>query len=173
MTRRDVAVRRGSLQHETLRHLFVHESATQDDLRKAVDEGNIPSAPYYRQNVIDVLELRELIERVGRGEYRITRAGRQMVMQLAEAPAARLSSVSPMGSRAASDFVQPTLPNGIEFHLLISSPARSMSDADKRPPPVRREGMDFAQWPSRRGNRLYYRDGRVTDMDGNRLEVEA
>jgi hypothetical protein len=173
MTRRDVAVRRGSLQHETLRTLFVHESSTQEALRKSVDEGNIPSASYFRQNVIDVLEARDLIEQIGRGEYRITRAGRQMVMQLAEAPSARLSSVSAFGQRNTFDFVQPRLPEGIEFRLLISSPARGMTDADKRPPPVRRDGMDFAQWPSRRGNRLYYRDGRVTDMDGNPLQVSA
>lgn len=173
MTRRDVAVRRGSLQHETLRTLFVQDSATQDDLRKAVDHGNVPSAPYFREKVIDVLELRELIERIGRSEYRITRAGRQMVMQLAESPSARLSSASVFARQATSDFVHPTLPPGIEFSLLISSPARSMSDADKRPPPIRRDGLEFAQWPSRRGDRLYYRDGRVTDLAGNRIEVSA
>lgn len=26
---------------------------------------------------------------------------------------------------------------------------------------------DFMQYPSRRGDRLYYRDGRITDLDGN------
>ena len=139
MSRRDYyPVRRGSLQHETLRKLFVQDTATQEELRKAVDHGNVPSAPYFRQNVIDTLELRELIERVGRGEYSITRAGRSLVMELADAPRA---SVSPRISAPRVDFERPTLPAGIEFHMLIS--------------------------------RLYYRDGRVTDMDGNRIEVGA
>jgi hypothetical protein len=31
----------------------------------------------------------------------------------------------------------------------------------------RADGLQFMQLPSRRGNRLYWRDGRITDLDGN------
>lgn len=166
---RNMPIRRGSVQHEALRQLFVHDAMTGEALRKAIDHGNVPSAPYFRENVLGALEGRLLIEPIGRGEYRITRTGRQVVIDLAVAPTAR---VTPIHAPSPA-FVRPQLLPGVDFHLLLSSPARSMSDADKRPTPVRRDGMDFAQWPSRRGDRLYYRDGRVTDMDGNRIEVRA
>lgn len=41
-----------------------------------------------------------------------------------------------------------------------------MSAADRRPCVERAGGSEALQWPSRRGNRLYYRDGRVTTLDG-------
>lgn len=35
----------------------------------------------------------------------------------------------------------------------------------ERPPAQRPGSMDFLNWPSRRGNRLYYRDGRVVIVE--------
>lgn len=35
----------------------------------------------------------------------------------------------------------------------------------ERPPVLRPGSMDFLQWPSRSGNRLYYRDGRVEKLE--------
>lgn len=34
----------------------------------------------------------------------------------------------------------------------------------------RAEGLEFLQHPSRRGDRLYWRDGRITDLDGAPVE---
>ena len=34
-----------------------------------------------------------------------------------------------------------------------------------RPPVLRLGSMDFMKWPSRAGNRLYYRDGRVETLE--------
>lgn len=35
----------------------------------------------------------------------------------------------------------------------------------ERPPAQRPGSMDFLNWPSRRGNRLYYRDGRIEILE--------
>ena len=54
--------------------------------------------------------------------------------------------------------------------LLTHSPVRrATSRADLRPPALRPGGQQFLRMPSRFGNRLYYRGGMVTDIDGNAL----
>jgi hypothetical protein len=56
-------------------------------------------------------------------------------------------------------FIAPALP-------APSAPRRSASHADLATPPRRPGADDALQQPSRMGNRLHYRDGRVTDLTG-------
>ena len=52
--------------------------------------------------------------------------------------------------------------------LLTASPVRRASSAaDLAPPALRPGSEDFLACPSRIGNRLHYRGGRVTDLRGN------
>lgn len=44
---------------------------------------------------------------------------------------------------------------------------RATSEADLRPAPARTGSLRFLDFPSRYGNTLRYRDGRITDMAGN------
>lgn len=57
--------------------------------------------------------------------------------------------------------------------LLTSSAQRRMAlgTGDMRPPVARPGSMSSTQHPSRRGNRLYYPDGRVTLLDGTPLQM--
>jgi DNA-binding PadR family transcriptional regulator len=56
------------------------------------------------------------------------------------------------------------------LRLMKRSPARGCaSAADLRPAPARTGSLQFLQAPSRFGDRLHYRDGRVTDMAGTPL----
>ena len=51
--------------------------------------------------------------------------------------------------------------------LLTRSPVRGLaSAADLAPPALRPGSGDFLACPSRIGQRLHHRDGRVTDLDG-------
>ena len=54
------------------------------------------------------------------------------------------------------------------LHLLTSSATRrAASHADLAPPALRPGAQDFLACPSRIGGRLYYLDGRVTNLDGH------
>lgn len=50
--------------------------------------------------------------------------------------------------------------------LMRRSIIRYASASDLSPPVPRPGSQDALQWPNRIGNRLHYRDGRVTDMEG-------
>ena len=55
--------------------------------------------------------------------------------------------------------------------LLTRSPIRSIaSAADLAPPALRPGSEDFLTCPSRIGQRLHHRDGRVTDLQGNPIK---
>ncbi len=64
------------------------------------------------------------------------------------------------GAQKCADLGDPEKPN---------SPVRRLSKFQtavaEHPPVLRRDAMDFAQWPSRRGNLLFYRDGRVEKVE--------
>lgn len=71
---------------------------------------------------------------------------------------------------------QPELPlpsQVIEPHvgdwrrLMVSQSARAASTADLAPPPPRPGSEAFLACPSRVGDQLRHRDGRVTDLAGN------
>lgn len=50
---------------------------------------------------------------------------------------------------------------------------RSFTDLYIDPAPLRPNSEDALQYPSRVGQRLYYRDGRITDLSGNPLKKGA
>lgn len=59
-------------------------------------------------------------------------------------------------------------PGAGSAELLTRSPARNMaSAADLAPQPPRPGSLQGLASPSRIGNRLHHRDGRVTDLHGN------
>lgn len=61
-----------------------------------------------------------------------------------------------------------------DWRLLTSSPsARAASPADLAPPPPRLGSEDALRCPSRIGNQLVYRDGRITDLAGNPITTRT
>lgn len=66
---------------------------------------------------------------------------------------------------ALADLIEPGCGDP---RLLTRSPVRSLaSAADLAPPALRPGSEDFLTCPSRIGQRLHHRDGRVTDLQGN------
>lgn len=105
------------------------------------------------------------IEPDGAGLLGLTEAGEAYAASLPEArvylPADELSEAQ---RRSA------LCPPGVDASALTRSPIRAASSpADLRTPPTR-DGADAGlDLPSRMGNTLRYRDGRVTDLQGNAL----
>lgn len=62
-------------------------------------------------------------------------------------------------------------PHTAHWQKMMTSPsARAASAADLAPPPPRAGSEDFLNLPSRMSHTLRYRDGCVTDLQGNLLE---
>lgn len=158
----------GGAQHKALT-LLLSCSATVEELFAARGSRD-GSLTEFKANVLLPLRKRELLQQGPGGTLRITDRGRQALGLPAQGQAPRS-----VFERERDQSGELQLAPGIERWMLTSSPgrARSMTEADKLPPPIRRDGMVHLQYPSRRGNRLYYRDGRVTDMAGNTIEVGA
>ena len=69
---------------------------------------------------------------------------------------------------ALADLIEPGCGDP---RLLTRSPVRSLaSAADLAPPALRPGSEDFLACPSRIGQRLHHRDGRVTDLQGNPIK---
>ena len=69
---------------------------------------------------------------------------------------------------ALADLIEPGCGDP---RLLTRSPVRSLaSAADLAPPALRPGSDDFLTCPSRIGQRLHHRDGRVTDLQGNPIK---
>lgn len=63
---------------------------------------------------------------------------------------------------------------GVDVSLLTGCGRRtSLGSGDKRPPVQRPGAAQADQYPSRRGDRLYYADGRVTDLQGRPLQAQG
>lgn len=159
-------VQKDTAAHKVLTMLTLGGNANATELYAAC-AGRDDGLTVFRMTVLKNLRHREFIEAGPQGTLRITERGRIAIGAApAPAPAARRGTTTAEGL---------CLAEGIERWMLTTSPgrARSMTEADKLPPPMRRDGQEHLQHPSRRGNRLYYRDGRVTDLAGNPLEVSA
>lgn len=156
----------GTTQHKVLSLLLGAGAANLSDLHGACANDE-PDVRAFRRRVLAPLRDRDLLTQVAGTKYIITNRGRIAIAGESAEPAARSRF------EAKADPAELPLTPGIERWMLTSSQgrARSMTEADKAPAPVRSDGMEFTRHPSRRGNRLYYRDGRVTDMDGNPIEV--
>lgn len=61
---------------------------------------------------------------------------------------------------------EPPALNVADEHLLYTGQHRPCSHTDQMPPVPRPGSQDADRFPSRRGGRLYYADGRVTDLLG-------
>jgi hypothetical protein len=57
--------------------------------------------------------------------------------------------------------------------LTSSATRRAASAADLAPPALRPGSEDFLARPSRIGQRLHHRDGRVTDLQGNPIKTQG
>jgi hypothetical protein len=65
-------------------------------------------------------------------------------------------------------------PGCCDPRLLTRSPVRSLaSAADLAPPALRPGSGDFLACPSRIGQRLHHRGGRVTDLQGNTIKTQG
>ena len=72
--------------------------------------------------------------------------------------------------KTARDMIEP---NCGDPKLLTRSPLRSMASRADLAPPAERPGQDAAlHRPSKYGNRLHWRDGRITDLHGQLLTDE-
>jgi hypothetical protein len=67
--------------------------------------------------------------------------------------------------------IAPSVAPGIDPAQLTSSPAKLSSAADNRPQPIRPGADNGLGLPSRMGNTLRYRNGLITDLDGNVLQA--
>lgn len=88
----------------------------------------------------------------------------------APAPRAQLEPITPRGAPVAM-VNRGTSYGSRANELRMSAPYRSMPEAlpGYVPANTRPGANDFASRPSRRGDQLHYRDGRVTDLAGNPL----
>lgn len=70
-------------------------------------------------------------------------------------------------SRAPSDIPRTPLPVDASVALPRTRRVELSASVLERPTPVRADGLEFLKYPSRRGDLLHYRDGRITDLAGN------
>jgi hypothetical protein len=91
----------------------------------------------------------------------------ELPMHMTRAPV-RVARVLP--SQRTTDAAAKDAHTGVERQLLTASPPRMQSSAaDTRTPPTRTGADACLGLPSRYGDRLHYRNGLVTDMDGRHV----
>lgn len=72
---------------------------------------------------------------------------------------------------ALADLIEPGCGDP---RLLTRSPSRSIASAADLAPPAQRPGaQDALAHPSRIGDRLHHRGGRVTDLQGNPIKTQG
>ena len=81
------------------------------------------------------------------------------VSEACRVPSGRAAPLSAAPEKAAPEKAPPA--GGRKF-------VNSLMPTDTTPlhEPMGGPAFDFRQWPSRRGNRLHFRDGRITDLEG-------
>ncbi|WP_374492788.1 hypothetical protein [Brachymonas sp.] len=95
----------------------------------------LPHSEKLIRHVLQQLVEENKVVLIGRGQYALTSDPKE-------------------GARAGRRFVAPDYsPIGKQFNLVRTG--------DMSTPPMRPGAMDYAAIPSRRGNKLYYRDGRI------------
>jgi hypothetical protein len=105
------------------------------------------------------------------GRWARTAAGAEEVKRLAGLASADQVDGPEPEVPAAAETIEPPAPSPDPAPLPAPggapcAPRRSASFADLAPPPRRPGADDALQQPSRIGNRLHYRDGRVTNLAG-------
>lgn len=149
--------------HSAIRAL-AHRERTPEQLEAEVHRAH----PTSQVNIAGILRRgldEELFADDGAGLLGLTDAGFEKAAQLrAERGEESHLHLSEQERRRAA------AANGIDITVLTRSPARSVSsDADNRAQPMRAGTEASLALPSRIGDRLHYRDGRVTDLQGNAL----
>lgn len=143
-------IRRNSRGHAVLRLLAARGLPTDiETIMVGVEEG-FRRPIDFRREVLDRLRDKDLAHADVVTGWSITRKGRELLVDL--------------GDQAANDPVAVSIATPRTF-----VPAGVLSTGPLDRVPDRPGSSDFARCPSRRGDRLYHRDGRVTDLDGNEV----
>lgn len=124
----------------------------------------------YVNQLLESMTTRHLVDRVDTIKYGLTKRGTAALALIDEARPKRRTALEWVEHQA--DVPVPTLGYTLDqIPLLTRSPAhRSATTAELRGTPPREGGLKFLEAPSRFGNTLRYRNGRVTDMAGNELQ---
>lgn len=121
--------------------------------------------------VLESLFERDLVHRMSGILYGLTKRGHTALALIDGARAARHVSITM--EREAMQLARYRCASSVEedpqVQLMKRGRIRATSQADLRPQPPRVGSLKFLECPSRWGNKLHYRDGRVTDLAGNPL----
>lgn len=124
-------------------------------------------------NLLESMHRRELIGRNGIC-YALTKRGAGALALIDEARTVRRPPLASAEDDTASQAEPKDDGLGLSLEqrrlLTCSPPHRSATAAEKRGNPPRAGSLRFLEAPSRFGNTLSYRDGRITDMDGRELQ---
>lgn len=169
-------IRKNTRHHKALQLLAVAEHVDGHHLHAIIDPEQSDSFARFRRDVLEELFERELAERMTATAWRITPAGRRVLAAFE----GRFEVGTPANDEHGESLWETghhcrpiDLANERDRGLLTTSKKRPTSEADLHPCTTRPGSEDFRQHPSRRGDRLYYRDGRVTDLDGNLISGAA
>lgn len=172
------APRRGSRQHCALLAMeaSLPDSAALDDLLRCREPYTCDRSDFVGR-VLQPLVERGQVRMDGRDRYTITASGRDMLVQIEPERGAAQPGDAPTGIPVRhayrADPSAACLP-GVDVSLLTGCGRRtSLGSGDARPPVQRHGAAQAQQHPSRRGDRLYYADGRVTDLQGHPLPTQG
>lgn len=160
------AVVRGTRHERVLSVLAQRDSADDDTLRRAANTRTTNTGPVeFERQVLRALRERGLIAHTEQWEWQITPEGRDLMRQLNRLTAHEADRAAGSNLDANPMPERPAL-NEADEHLLFAGQRRPCSHTDLMPPTPRPGSQDAERFPSRRGARLYYADGRVTDLLG-------
>lgn len=162
--------RRGSRQHLLLEHL--HHSPSSSSFFVLLEQlAPDRSASDYRYEVLQPLVDMGWVEVVAGDRYAITSEGIGVLRKVDPASIGdRPSGLPVRGGAGRADPAAQAVP-GTDVSMMTGCGRRTaMGSGDQRPPRDREGAAEAVQHPSRRGDRLYYADGRVTTLDGTLIE---
>lgn len=173
-----LAPRRDSRQHRALLAMESSgsDSASLTDLLRC-REPYVCDRSDFVANVLRPLIERGLVRHHGHERYAITEAGRDMLVTIEPERMALMKPESPTGIPVRHAFrADPSAvaEPGVDTRLMTGCGRRvTLGTGDARPPVDRHGAAQAQQHPSRRGDRLYYADGRVTTIAGDPVAEAA
>ena len=145
--------------------VLINRERTREELAEALQTRH-PNEPVYVDDIVRRLigqgHMAEDADQLG-----LTDAGTQ-IAELLKQQAARAATVAPIAAEADRRQAVLSTPT-LDAQLLSRSPPKASSHADTAAAPMRRGADAHEAMPSRVNDRRYYRDGRVTDLQGNLL----
>ena len=128
-------------------------------------------------NVLRPMIERGMVRPHGHDRYAITADGRGLLAVIeperAALPAADAPTGIPLRHAFRADPSAVAEP-GVDIRLMTGCGRRvALGSGDARPPVERPGAAQAQQHPSRRGDRLYYADGRVTDLHGTPIATAS